>query len=81
MLKPWKKLTVLMSSEKYPTLSLVMPSKQTLQDSLLPREADFCIIQGVKNVMAKDLTKRYQQDNVKMLCYVLHFLIHNSKNM
>ena len=74
-LMPWKKLTVLMSADKYPTLSLVAPSIQQLLNRLRQENpSDSNIIQAMKRAMASDLATRYQQDDIKMLLLCAAFL-------
>ena len=51
-----------MSAEKYPTLSLVMPSVQTLLTSLKPKETDCAVIKIVKQAMGKDLQTSYKDE-------------------
>ena len=75
VLLPWKKLTLLMSAEQYPTLSLVVPSIQTLLNSMcLNAESDSELIKRLKKAMVDDLATRYQQENIRKLLLCASFL-------
>ena len=75
VLMPWKKLTVMMSADKYPTLSLVAPSINHLLTKLLQdNPLDTELVQNMKKAMANDLKTRYQQEEIKKLLLSAAFL-------
>ena len=60
LLKPLKELTILMSSQSYATLSIVLPSLHKLINKHLAiNESDSNVIKDFKTTMLEDLRKRY----------------------
>lgn len=75
VLMPWKKLTVLLSGDSCPTLSLVAPPIQKLLMSLkVNQDTDCELVQAMKEAMRADLVTRYQADDLKMLLHMAAFL-------
>ena len=74
VLIPWKRMTVLMSAETYPTLSLVAPSIHALLTSLKQTDTDSDAIREIKTAMKKDLFTRYQQQDIKIMLLRASFL-------
>ena len=68
VLAPWKKLTVFMSAEQYPTISFVAPSlHKLLSTALKSSEDDSELIKKMKKAMSDDLKTTYRDENVKMM--------------
>ena len=65
---------VLMSAETYPTLSLVVPSIHALLTSLKQVETDSDAIREIKTAMKKDLSTKYQQQDIKIMLLCASFL-------
>ncbi len=71
LLKPWKELTVTMSSEKDVTISLVTPSLHKLKNILLQqRDGDSEITREMKEAMQNDLKTRYKDESVRLFLHV-----------
>ena len=74
VLEPWKKLTVLMSTESYPTISMVAPSIHKLLTVALRNEGDTDLVLRMKKEMSDDLKARYKDPNIRMLLNIAAFL-------
>ena len=75
VLLPWKKVTVLMSADSYPTLFLVAPSiHKSLTFLMLVKPTDSVMIQTMKKAMFDDLKTRYKTKNINMLLRCAAFL-------
>ena len=59
LLEPFEEATVMVSSSKNPTASLIMPMMAQFQRSLAPREGDSRLIQKGRAAILSDLNKRY----------------------
>ena len=75
VLEPWKKLTVLLSAEAYPTISLVAPSLHKLLTTALRHlDTDPELIKRMKTAMFEDLNSRYQDTDLRMILNIAAFL-------
>ena len=75
ILKPWKELTTALSSETAVTVSLIAPSLHNLLcKALMIKEEDSEFAQQMKQVMKTDLSKRYQESNIKLFLHVASVL-------
>ena len=75
VLEPWKKLTVLLSAEAYPTISLVAPSLHKLLTTALRHlDTDPELIKRMKTAMFEDLNSRYQDTDLRMMLNIAAFL-------
>ena len=75
ILKPWKELTIEVSSEKDITVSLIAPIIHSLLNKELqekPSDTDLAI--QMKGAMKADLSKRYQEVPVKSFLHVASLL-------
>ena len=64
LLTPYEDATKMMSSEKHPTISLILPLWHILQTNAEPVTSDPVIIRRAKEAMKKDLEKRYKDPDV-----------------
>ena len=75
ILKPWKELTVRLSSEKEATISLITPIlHRLLTKELQPKEMDSDLGIQVKVAMREDLGKRYKDVDVKGFLHLASLL-------
>ena len=75
ILKPWKELTVRLSSEKEVTISLIAPIlHRLLTKELQPKEMDSDLGIQMKAAMREDLSKRYKDANVKAFLHLASLL-------
>ena len=71
ILKPWKDLTVTLSSEKEVSISQLVPSMHKLSIVCLQdKELDSEMGRQMKHAMKKDLDTRYKEDSVKLFLNV-----------
>ena len=66
VLKPFNLATVLLSAEKTPTLSLVLPCLLKMEQCLVVEENDPPVIVQMKEAMAANLQKRFSKDEDDM---------------
>ena len=59
-LEPLKTITTLLCTERMPTVSIIMPLQNQLQNLMQPKEEDPQVIKEMKNIICTDLGKRYQ---------------------
>ena len=75
VLKPFYVATSVMSSEEYPTLSVILPILTSLlRNHLHDNEADCAAVASYKTVVKKQLTKRYDIDNPNSTIMLASFL-------
>lgn len=71
VLKPLKTITILMSSEKMPTLSMILPLKDRILTSMKHTGSDSATVKEMKTAIASDFQDRYPQTDVA-LTDILH---------
>ena len=59
LLKPLKTVTTVLSDEQNPTVSLIVPLKHTIEQSMLPEEEDSITVSMMKNAIFNNLSDRY----------------------
>ncbi|KAI7789392.1 putative zinc finger BED domain-containing protein 1-like [Triplophysa rosa] len=59
VLKPLKNVTSLLSTEKMPTVSMIMPLKHTILEFMKVSDTDKTIVKDVKSAIVSDFTNRY----------------------
>lgn len=66
LLKPLKKATAVLSDEKSPTLSLIVPLKAMIERSMTLDEKDSATIANMKTAILQNLSSRFteEQDNL-----------------
>lgn len=67
ILLPLKKATTVLCDETQPTISLISPLKQMIQDSMATDNHDSNAITQMKAAILKDLTDRYQGEDEKLM--------------
>lgn len=67
LLSPIKKATTVLCDELQPTISLISPLKQMIQDSMTADDHDSNAIAQMKAAILKDLSDRYQGEDEKFL--------------
>ncbi|XP_041830825.1 E3 SUMO-protein ligase ZBED1-like [Melanotaenia boesemani] len=67
LLKPLKTATTVLCDEKEPTVSLIMPLKHMIEQSMSPDENDTQTIASMKSAILLDITGRYSGDCNDML--------------
>ncbi|KAK7904179.1 hypothetical protein WMY93_016786 [Mugilogobius chulae] len=67
LLTPIKKATTVLCDESQPTVSLISPLKQMIQDSMSPNANDSSAVAQMKAAILKDLSDRYQGEEEKFL--------------
>lgn len=67
ILLPIKKATAVLCDESQPTISLISPLKQMIQDSMATDNHDSNAIAQMKVAILKDLTDRYQGEDEKFM--------------
>lgn len=67
ILLPIKKATTVLCDELQPTISLISPLKQMIQDSMATDNHDSNAIAPMKVAILKDLTDRYQGEDEKFM--------------
>ena len=74
VLQPFKVATEHLSGAKYPTVSAVGPLLSEIKAKIEVSCDDGSIIKGVKEILAIDMNKRYQDDEVVSVLNILSFL-------
>ncbi|XP_039516037.1 zinc finger BED domain-containing protein 4-like [Pimephales promelas] len=59
VLKPLKTITTLMSTESTPSVSMILPLKTTVLNSMTPNEEDSPTVREIKAVITENLKNRY----------------------
>ncbi|XP_073332449.1 E3 SUMO-protein ligase ZBED1-like [Pagrus major] len=59
LLKPLKTVTTVLSDEQNPTVSLIVPLKHTIEQSMLPVEEDSTTVSTMKKAIFNNLSDRY----------------------
>lgn len=59
LLKPLKTVTTVLSDEQNPTVSLIVPLKHTIEQSMLPVEEDSTTVRMMKKAIFNNLSDRY----------------------
>ncbi|XP_030193755.1 uncharacterized protein LOC115529286 [Gadus morhua] len=67
LLKPLKTATTVVCDEKEPTVSLIMPLKYMIEQSMSPDENDTQTIANMKSAILRDISDRYSGDCNDML--------------
>ncbi|XP_048859191.1 E3 SUMO-protein ligase ZBED1-like [Brienomyrus brachyistius] len=67
LLSPIKKATTVLCDESQPTISLISPLKQMIQESMATDKHDSNVIAQMKAAILKDLSDRYQGEDEKFL--------------
>ncbi|XP_051998856.1 E3 SUMO-protein ligase ZBED1-like [Xyrauchen texanus] len=71
VLKPLKTVTALLSTEQLPTVSMIMPLKHTILESMNVSCTDTAVVKDVKSAIVSDFTNRYP-DSDSTLAQFLH---------
>ncbi|KAF1384189.1 hypothetical protein PFLUV_G00139740 [Perca fluviatilis] len=67
LLKPLKKATAVLSDEKSPTLSLIVPLKAMIEQSMTPDEKDSTTIANMKTAILQNLSSRFTEEQDYLL--------------
>ncbi|KAJ8353682.1 hypothetical protein SKAU_G00212490 [Synaphobranchus kaupii] len=59
LLKPMKTATTVLSDEKTPTVSLIVPLKHMIESSMAPNEEDSATVSAMKRAILDNLSNRY----------------------
>ncbi|KAE8279169.1 Zinc finger BED domain-containing protein 4 [Larimichthys crocea] len=62
LLKPLKTATTVLCDEKTPTVSLIVPLKSMIQQSMAPNEDDSTAIANTKSAILNNISGRYSED-------------------
>ena len=74
VLKPFKETTTYLSSQSYPTLSVLGPLMVKMKDKIKINPSDSNGIKSVKCAIARDLAQRYQNPTVQLVLNKASFL-------
>ena len=74
VLEPYKDVTTYLSSESYPTISVLGPLYVAIQDMLTPTNDDSAAVERFKRLLAVDMGTRYQDQAVSLCLNKASFL-------
>ena len=74
LLEPYKDATTYLSSESYPTISALVSLFSEIWSKVMPSDGDLTAVRQFKNVLATDMDKRYQDQDVSVVLNKASFL-------
>ncbi|XP_073795658.1 E3 SUMO-protein ligase ZBED1 isoform X4 [Danio rerio] len=70
VLKPLKMVTTLLSTEQLPTVSMIMPLKHTILESLKVSDTDTTVVKDVKHGIVSDFINRYPESDLTLVQFL-----------
>ena len=68
LLEPFKRATIILSSESEPTLPAVMPLLKKMEGLLIETETDTTVIKKMKKVTRENIRRRYENNQGENEC-------------